>query len=546
MSDRYSLMKAYDKLRLMRDKDVLSLVANTNGWKITDKLVMNRAMFVAPDGSIVVSTSNKGTHEQLFNELLSIVSGINYDNTDDPFYFDTAIYNLLRDYTSLKEWIRLNGGSNAVEQRCYAVLTNWNEGRPSNSQFNVFEDFVNMAYDNKKDYVIVFFGGDGRDVKMFEFKDYMPEDIMRIAKRYYNSGRIYEGLKKKRLKEVYPNKGESKKDFISRFMSVTKKEYPDIKQRYAVANAYWDRRDKVNEAYEEPPIDFGTGEAKGKDIFDRKTHTPFYDRILKYPEEAAEEENLKGEIVMMSPNEYYRECATKIFRDTTIDDIKEQRRWNKNNLAYLTKLVTKYKKKMFMPYINYAERGQEGLHRMMVAGDLFGWDEKFPVLVVTTYDEDRKEREDRAKEEYTIRKMFRDAVDRYRYVHDDEEELREKIMGYISDYYSPKVFEYYDPFTFIMWYHKNDEEYSGYDTCLVFVVANKGEDEVGEGNFSVEVDANGITFWDEEEDVDTDTDDDGLNFDEVDWDSPYWDDVDLNDPNLDIDALLKKVGKSAP
>ena len=41
--------------------------------------------------------------------------------------------------------------------------------------------------------------------------------------------------KEKVLKEVYPNKGESKSDFISRFMSVTKKEYPDIKQRYAVA-----------------------------------------------------------------------------------------------------------------------------------------------------------------------------------------------------------------------------------------------------------------------------------------------------------------------
>ena len=39
------------------------------------------------------------------------------------------------------------------------------------------------------------------------------------------------------LLEVYPNKGESKKDFIKRFMSVTKDEYPDIKQRFAVANS---------------------------------------------------------------------------------------------------------------------------------------------------------------------------------------------------------------------------------------------------------------------------------------------------------------------
>ena len=50
--------------------------------------------------------------------------------------------------------------------------------------------------------------------------------------------------KQESLNEVYPNKGENKKDFISRFMSVTKDEYPDQKQRYAVALSYWNRRNK--------------------------------------------------------------------------------------------------------------------------------------------------------------------------------------------------------------------------------------------------------------------------------------------------------------
>ena len=54
----------------------------------------------------------------------------------------------------------------------------------------------------------------------------------------------YKNINEATLTEVYPNKGESKKDFIARFMSVTKDEYPDIKQRYAVANSYWDRRNK--------------------------------------------------------------------------------------------------------------------------------------------------------------------------------------------------------------------------------------------------------------------------------------------------------------
>lgn len=55
---------------------------------------------------------------------------------------------------------------------------------------------------------------------------------------------LVEEIEETKLNEVYPNKGESKDDFISRFMSVTKDEYPDQKQRYAVALSYWDRRNK--------------------------------------------------------------------------------------------------------------------------------------------------------------------------------------------------------------------------------------------------------------------------------------------------------------
>lgn len=59
-----------------------------------------------------------------------------------------------------------------------------------------------------------------------------------------NAFKIKSSLEEKIINEIYPNKGESEKDFISRFMSVTKDEYPDVKQRYAVAKSYWKRRDK--------------------------------------------------------------------------------------------------------------------------------------------------------------------------------------------------------------------------------------------------------------------------------------------------------------
>ncbi len=45
-----------------------------------------------------------------------------------------------------------------------------------------------------------------------------------------------------KLRDVEPRKGESKQNFISRFMRETKSEYPDYKQRLAVAYSYWNKR----------------------------------------------------------------------------------------------------------------------------------------------------------------------------------------------------------------------------------------------------------------------------------------------------------------
>lgn len=48
-------------------------------------------------------------------------------------------------------------------------------------------------------------------------------------------------------KDVQPRKNESKDDFISRFMEETEKEYPDEKQRVAVAYSYWNRAKGIND-----------------------------------------------------------------------------------------------------------------------------------------------------------------------------------------------------------------------------------------------------------------------------------------------------------
>ena len=69
------------------------------------------------------------------------------------------------------------------------------------------------------------------------------------------------------IKDVKPRADESKNDFIARFMNETKAEYPNEKQRYAVANSYWENkgRDSVKDGdfdnikeikgYHIPPMD---------------------------------------------------------------------------------------------------------------------------------------------------------------------------------------------------------------------------------------------------------------------------------------------------
>lgn len=55
--------------------------------------------------------------------------------------------------------------------------------------------------------------------------------------------------------DVNPKKGEKKEEFLQRFMKETAEEYPDTKQRYAVANSYWERK-QVKDSFETVMQDF--------------------------------------------------------------------------------------------------------------------------------------------------------------------------------------------------------------------------------------------------------------------------------------------------
>lgn len=98
--------------------------------------------------------------------------------------------------------------------------------------------------------------------------------------------------------------------------------------------------------------------------------------------------NRTGKIVMMTPNEYFYACSRYGFDHwVSFYDLMDGRRENKESLDKINKFLDSGAK-LWVPYINIADHSQEGLHRMMVVGDKYGWDKKFPVLVVSVFDKD--------------------------------------------------------------------------------------------------------------------------------------------------------------
>lgn len=135
------------------------------------------------------------------------------------------------------------------------------------------------------------------------------------------------------------------------------------------------------------------------------TDVSYYDDFLdpKELDYLQKAKNRTGEIVYMTPETYFEHCAKYIFNGrVSVDDLKQQRSNDTKAVDYYKKLMQDGVK-FYLPYLNYADDAQEGLHRMLCAGDLYGWDTKFPVLIVTVFDPDRETEE----EAYHIANKFK-------------------------------------------------------------------------------------------------------------------------------------------
>ena len=122
--------------------------------------------------------------------------------------------------------------------------------------------------------------------------------------------------------------------------------------------------------------------------------------------------NRTGDIVMMSPEEYFWMCSMYAWDHyVPVERLKREREFDDKINNKLRDLMLNGTK-IDMCYINKADKGQEGLHRMMVAGDLYGWNTEFPVLVISVYDQEREERNKKVNEAYDFRNnRFKDICE---------------------------------------------------------------------------------------------------------------------------------------
>lgn len=212
----------------------------------------------------------------------------------------------------------------------------------------------------------------------------------------------------------------------------------------------------INERYlddEEQYWDYGTEQITNpNDIIDttKSGHGSDIDIFLTKSgaDKMEKEENRKGEIVMMSPDEYYSECSNYAWVNSsnTPERLKRGRRADKETLEKLKNVLTQYKRKFCIPYIDYASPGQEGLHRMMVIGDLYGWDFKVPVLTIRVADEEEEARRELKRKQWNIKMMVDDACTKaFYYNYKDIDEFREQLQWELdrkfeySDYLTPPI-----------------------------------------------------------------------------------------------------------
>ena len=174
--------------------DIISklLIENPNNYKLgkaTD-LEPNAPYFILPNGKILYGMYN---HLEVEQDLHSLNLS-NYQNTeyDDLDYNDSTLFDL--------GCIRGRYSSDIFNDMGYVLLT---KGYPTLSQFDSLGEIIAKAKSERID-DIEFMNYNESKYHDYELREYEPEDIIKKLKRFYASGKFYEGLDEDWVKNFIP------------------------------------------------------------------------------------------------------------------------------------------------------------------------------------------------------------------------------------------------------------------------------------------------------------------------------------------------------
>lgn len=135
---------------------------------------------------------------------------------------------------------------------------------------------------------------------------------------------------------------------------------------------------------EEKFWDYHTSTISGNQVFDETTQESSYGKkFLDLAKSGkSDSKGRKAKIIKMTPMQYFEGCALGF--GTSVQSQIRQVKNDKGTLDLLNDVIDKYHKRFPITYLDFSGEtfGQEGRHRMYVAGERYGWDTKFPVLVI--------------------------------------------------------------------------------------------------------------------------------------------------------------------
>lgn len=135
---------------------------------------------------------------------------------------------------------------------------------------------------------------------------------------------------------------------------------------------------------EEKFWDYHTANISGNQVFDETTQESSYGKkFLDLAKSGkSDSKGRKAKIIQITPMQYFEGCALGF--GTSVQSQVRQVKNDEGTLDLLNDVIDKYHKRFPITYLDFSGEtfGQEGRHRMYVAGERYGWDTKFPVLVI--------------------------------------------------------------------------------------------------------------------------------------------------------------------